>query len=531
MMNQMPKISPLPNGGVSCSHAFASFRVKVLVPPPQPLAGVVNFGFKAPYLLVFEERELSMAQALDFAVARGLYKFAGDYSASVVFVSPTCEGGWDAAPESLFTELIAESRIHQYYRDGVVMSRDRFTGRQDGFYILGAIFRTFLYGSGKSADFIVRSCLKTTHGQYLWGPGEITPTAAVLERLSVMPALERRDIPVVSVGNSDAINARLQTQCDHLLIRPANDDAAFRDFLIPFKRWCGNLEIETTMEEEGMAEEPGFVTVATSADNRGDDAGTREHRIGYVAYYRKDLAGKGKLPLVLAFHGGGDSAFHIAYVSGWWRVAKKYGFLLVAPEDHLNSTATETVELIERLKERYPIDERRIYASGFSMGGCKTWDLFQECPEHFAALAPMSATFEVGLNVYGKPAPRPINRTRPVPVFYAGGEVTPLPELPFQAQKCVDRIAYVFEVNRVAKPYGVALADRERWEDPIWGVRGDSVAQYDDPSRGSVLTVHSYASEDGVVRTALASISGQAHECRQHTCDHAWQFMRQFTLE
>lgn len=531
MMKHVPAFTALPGGGVGWSHAYDRFRVKVIVPPPQPLSGIVNFGFKAPYLLVFEEAELSLDGALAFAVERGLYDFARDFSASVVFVFPTCEGGWDAADEELFVDLVAESRVNQYYRNGVAMEHARHTHVWSGNFILGAIFRTFLYGCGKSADFIARRCLKTLHGLYLWGPGEITPTAAVLENLSVMPDLPRRDFPIVSVANSDAVNAAFRAQCDHLLILPGRDDRACREFLTPFKRWCGNLEIDTTMDEEGMVEEPGFVSVKTSPDNRGDDSGTQHHRVGYMAYWRKDLTDAGKLPLVLGFHGGGDSAFHLAYVSGWWRIARKYGFLFVALEDHLNSTALETVEIIERLKERYPIDEKRVYGIGFSMGGCKSWDVFEQCPQAFAAIAPMCATYDVGVNVYGEPVTGPINRDHPLPVFYAGGEASPLAELPFQAQKCCERMAYVFEVNRVKKPYNASFSDQSDWENPVWGVEGDVVERFDDPSRGSVLTVHTFYSEDGVARTALASVSGQQHECREHTCEHAWRFMSRFTLE
>ena len=31
-------------------------------------------------------------------------------------------------------------------------------------------------------------------------------------------------------------------------------------------------------------------------------------------------------------------------------------------------------------------------------------------------------------------------------------------------------------------------------------------------------------------RTALASVSGQQHECRMHSCENAWKFVSQFTL-
>jgi hypothetical protein len=32
-----------------------------------------------------------------------------------------------------------------------------------------------------------------------------------------------------------------------------------------------------------------------------------------------------------------------------------------------------------------------------------------------------------------------------------------------------------------------------------------------------------------LVRTAFAGVSGQGHECREHTCEHAWRFMSRFT--
>ncbi len=525
-MKRMPDVKTLPDGVKYWTHTFERFRVQVFVPEPGALADVINYGFMAPYLLVLEETEETAEEALRFAREKGLLELAGQASSSVVFVSPAGEGGWDAADEQLYRDLIAESRIQQYYRDGVILSRDRFTKQWGDCFIRGAIFRACLYGRGKAADYIARCLLKTIQGLYLWGPGEITVLGAVLENLSVLPAPARRDIPVVSVGNSEAVNAALRKTCDHVLCGGCREGF---EFLSRYKRWCGVLEEDRPMAEYGMTEEVGFAEVRTSPDNLGDDAGTKTHRIGYLAFYRQGLTGHGPVPLVLVFHGGGDSAYHITHVSGWWRVAKRHGFLLVAVENHMNSTAAETAELIFHLMKKYPVDEKRVYASGFSMGGCKCWDLYQEYPHLFAALAPMDATFEVGLNVYGKPAPRAVNRDLPVPLFYAGGEITPLPELPFQAEKCWDRMRYVFAVNRIQKRYDVRYEDRQAWENPIWGVSGDAEERFEDPSRGSVLTVQHFRSGDGVVRTAFASVSGQGHECREHTCEHAWLFMSRFT--
>ena len=245
------------------------------------------------------------------------------------------------------------------------------------------------------------------------------------------------------------------------------------------------------------------------------------------AYANTDSAKK--VPLVLGFHGGGDSCFFFSTMAGWAKIVHRHDFLLVTIENHLNSTATEMQELIEHLKAKYPVDESRIYATGFSMGGCKTWDLIQEYPLSVATAAPMDATFEVGLNVYGNPIEKELNTTVPVPVFYAGGEITPLPELPFQEQKCIDRMKYILELNGATAPYDVRLEEKESWKNKIWGIDGDTRLTAYDKSRGSTLTMELFKNKSGKIWNVFGSISGQGHDCREHTCEHAWRFMRCFS--
>lgn len=528
-MKIMPSVTETDKGKY-WENSFESFKAKVYVPKSDPIFDIINYGFKAPFLIVFEENENSMEEAISFAETSGLAEVAKEYGSSVVFVYPTCEGGWDKASNGIFADVICESKIHQYYKDGMVTFRDRFTGEFGDCFIRGAVFRTYIFGFGKSADYIASHCLKTIEGEYLWGPGDITPAGAVLNNLSVVPTIERDDISVVSVGNDDSINKIFKEKCNNLLVSDKEDyDTIFKSFLRNYKRWCSKLESEPDFESLGMVEELSFEEVKTSPDNLGDDKNTDRHKVGYIAYYNKNLFDNGPVPLLLAYHGGGDSSLYISHVSGWWEVAHDHNFLLVAIENHLNSTATEMIELIEKLKKKYSIDEHRIYASGFSMGGCKSWDCFQEYPNTFAALAPMDATFEVGLNSYGKSAPCNINRDTAVPLFYAGGEITPLPELPFQAEKCFERTKYVFEVNKLKRKYDVSFEQRDIWQNRIWGIDGDRTEKIYDASRDSYLTIQYFESEDGITRTAFASISGQGHECRKHTCEHAWKFMSQFT--
>ena len=47
-------------------------------------------------------------------------------------------------------------------------------------------------------------------------------------------------------------------------------------------------------------------------------------------------------------------------------------------------------------------------------------------------------------------------------------------------------------------------------------------------TRNRDLTIRYLESEDGAIRTALASAGGQEHEWRQHTNEEAWKFISQF---
>lgn len=529
--SEKPLVHTFNDGSKLWEHTFSTFKVKVYVPCSSLPSDIVNFGFSAPYIIYFEEKPLTCEETKCFADNTQLSAIAAGKAGSVVFVSPAT-GNWDDATEELYKELISNSKIHQYYQDGYAVLNNRFTHQCDGYAIRGAIFRTCLIGKGKSADYIASKLLRKITGDGLWGPADIAPTVCVLENLSVKPDIQRRDMPIVSICNSDKINDVIKSDSDITYFAPEADfEKIYNEFIWKYKRWgwVGDLQNEADFKSIGMIEEPCFVTLKTSPDNQGDDAGTENHRVGYISYYNNELFEKGPAPLLLCFHGGGDSAKHIAQVSEWYRVAHDHNFLLVCVENHIESTATEMMELLEILKKQYKIDQTRIYASGFSMGGCKTWDLYQEYPEVFAALAPMDATFDVGQNVYGQTSPCQINQDKLVPIFYVGGEETPLPELPCQATKCRDRMEYVLKVNGCTAEYNVKFEEKDKWPEPIWGISGDEVVKVHDNDRNSDLTMHRFKSADRKFYTVFAGVSGQGHECRYHSCEQAWLFMEKFS--
>ena len=113
-----------------------------------------------------------------------------------------------------------------------------------------------------------------------------------------------------------------------------------------------------------------------------------------------------KVPLVINCHGGGCVPLYAAEQSCWHDVADDEGFIVVYPEASYaarwNPWNDPTVPdddafimaLIEHMKETWPIDETRIYISGFSMGGMMSNAMAALHPDVFAAAAPCNAFHE-----------------------------------------------------------------------------------------------------------------------------------------
>ena len=253
-MQDLPERTVFSDGSKMWEKEFEKFRIKVYVPTTELMSDIINYGFLSPYQLVFEETELSMEEAKRYAEDTGLAQIAADFAGSVVFVYPTNEGGWEKAPSDIFEAIISQSKISQYYEDGAAKMWDRFNKCWGEYFIRGAILRTCLYGRGITADYIAKNCLKKVEGDGLFGKGDITPVTCVLENLSILPDLQRKDIPVISVGNSEEVNATFKEGCDYLLIKDKADYVEdYYAFTKQFKRMVGNLEIEPDFEGMGVA--------------------------------------------------------------------------------------------------------------------------------------------------------------------------------------------------------------------------------------------------------------------------------------
>lgn len=124
-----------------------------------------------------------------------------------------------------------------------------------------------------------------------------------------------------------------------------------------------------------------------------------------------------KYPVVLFLHGAGergsDNKAQLKYFPEWMADAKhreKYPCYVIAPQCRngekwssgnwgaklsakMDTEPTDQMKValaaLEHVAKAYPVDEKRFYLTGLSMGGYGSWELGMRQPERFAAIAPI----------------------------------------------------------------------------------------------------------------------------------------------
>ena len=123
------------------------------------------------------------------------------------------------------------------------------------------------------------------------------------------------------------------------------------------------------------------------------------YNFNYAKYLPKDFDETKEYPLVLFLHGAGergddlDIATRHGYMKYVREEGKEYPFICIAPQcpnDKYWGCYTESlIAFLDYITETLPIDKKRIYLTGFSMGGTGTWMLAMAAPDKFAAIAPV----------------------------------------------------------------------------------------------------------------------------------------------
>lgn len=135
-------------------------------------------------------------------------------------------------------------------------------------------------------------------------------------------------------------------------------------------------------------------------DTRLGDNNAMEHTwFTYVPKAVKENPEK-KVPLVVFGHGGSDNPAEAANMSYLYKLADEKNFVVVFPwsgekygwninmSDSMPDDVAYIYALIEYTKKTLPIDEGRVYASGFSMGSAMLQVFSMVHPEVIAAMFP-----------------------------------------------------------------------------------------------------------------------------------------------
>jgi polyhydroxybutyrate depolymerase len=126
----------------------------------------------------------------------------------------------------------------------------------------------------------------------------------------------------------------------------------------------------------------------------------------YLLHIPPGLNSLDPIPVVFAFHGSGQEPATMRLLTGFDEIADKGGFLVVYPEG-LGLTwnagtccgyaSTENVDepafilqILSDLGTIISVDNKRVYAAGFSNGGALMYRLACEMSDTFAAVAPVA---------------------------------------------------------------------------------------------------------------------------------------------
>ena len=155
----------------------------------------------------------------------------------------------------------------------------------------------------------------------------------------------------------------------------------------------------------------------------------------YILHVPSSYTGTKAVPLVIDFHALGGTGSQEQSLSGYQKIADQEGFLILFPDGIDNAwnigpccTNSRTVDdlgfakgMVATIVGQACIDTKRVYATGFSMGGGMSHYLACNAADVFAAVAPSSFDLLV-------PDEEPCAPSRPISVLtYRGTADTTVP--------------------------------------------------------------------------------------------------------
>lgn len=212
-----------------------------------------------------------------------------------------------------------------------------------------------------------------------------------------------------------------------------------------------------------------------------------------------------KSPLLISCHGMNQDPNYQQENTHWEAVADTAGFVVVYPRGGEGMSTWDIsgdkdakwmTEIIAQMVKDYDIDEKRVYLSGFSMGGMFTYNAMSKIADKIAAYAPTSGTNVMGAS----------KAQRPVPIIHPHGTTDDV--LPYN------------NVEGFIKNY------RDQFNCP-----SQAEVQDNYPHQGEKATMYTWGPCDKGVYIKHMKLEGRGHMPSKNEVSDIWNFVKQWSVD
>lgn len=212
-----------------------------------------------------------------------------------------------------------------------------------------------------------------------------------------------------------------------------------------------------------------------------------------------------KSPLLISCHGMDQDPNYQQSNTHWEAVADTAGFVVVYPRGGTGMSTWDisgdkdtkwVVQIIEQMVKEYDIDQKRVYLSGFSMGGMFTYHAMSKIADKIAAFAPTSGTNVMGAS----------KAMRPVPIIHPHGTS--------------DDVLNYSQVEGFIKNY------RDQFHCP-----SQAEVQNNYPNSENRATMYTWGPCDEGVYIKHLKLEGRGHSPSKADVSDIWNFVKQYSLD
>lgn len=210
-------------------------------------------------------------------------------------------------------------------------------------------------------------------------------------------------------------------------------------------------------------------------------------------------------PLLLSLHGANQDPDYQQSNTHWETVADTAGFVVAYPKggegysawDISGDQDTKWISaVIDQLVKDYKLNPKRVYLSGFSMGGMFSYHAISKIADKIAAIAPCSGT-----NVYGASKAQ-----RPMPIFHPHGTK--------------DDVLNYSQVDGFLKNY------RDQFKCP-----SQAEVKENYPNSENSATLYSWGPCDNGVYIKHLKLEGRMHSPSHADVSDIWNFVKGYDID